>query len=191
MGPRLGRKEPGWLTPAAPGRGRSPSARCSAWRSARRRRRQEQHDDADPACDRDLVTLETAPDELPVAAGATASISRPSRLRPVKDPRPDRPEPTISVVSRWSHRESELTALEASYLRYADCTEPREVSHYVSVRCVGARDNLEDLLGDLRLAGSVHRSVRRSMSSPAFLEAFLMAVIRAPSTDAADSRSAR
>ena len=44
---------------------------------------------------------------------------------------------------------------------------------------VGARDDLEDLLRDLGLARPVHVE-RPAISSPAFFEAFRMAVMRAP-----------
>jgi hypothetical protein len=55
---------------------------------------------------------------------------------------------------------------------------------------IRAGDDLEDLLGDLRLAGAVHLE-RQPIRSPAFFEAFRIAVIRAPCSDADDSSSAR
>ena len=56
---------------------------------------------------------------------------------------------------------------------------------------VGAGNDFQDLLGDLGLAGAVHGQRQAVDQLPAAFEAFRIAVMRAPCSEAADSRSAR
>src|SRR5580765_7258463 len=147
------------------------------------------------------MTITTAP--------ASAALS--CRKRAQKIWRGLRPSTAAEIVSGWTSAAPATTLTPASALARDTPSERKHSVHSrtrlgtsrahagappypprtASLQGVRAGHDLEDLLGDLRLAGAVHRQRVRADELRCVSEALRMAVMRAPCSEAVDSSSAR
>ncbi len=151
---------------------------------------EDQEDDEDPARDRDLVAPEPDPDELPVASSANlsevaefgAGLGR-NRRAEAGGTRDD----DLFLFRRRRHLRGLRDYRRAN--RPPSLSVRNALPYWVRASAPATTSRISCVISAWR--ARFMSSVSDVISSPAFLDAFRIAVIRAPCSDAADSSRAR